>query len=138
MELLLLQMWHLKSPQHCSQSLLQQALHSTPLHSHNTTQHNTTHSHHAVNAHQLQVRKLNFNPLNAKLNPICHLLALLAHHILHISMIRVKHAATAYICSVTHLSPSFPFSWTTGLYSHFILHSQHTLYALLHSFPQSL
>jgi len=31
-----------------------------------------------------------FNPLNAKLNPICHLLALLrAHHILHISRTRV-------------------------------------------------
>jgi len=31
------------------------------------------------------------NPLNAELNPICHLLALLgAHHILHISSIRVK------------------------------------------------
>jgi hypothetical protein len=33
----------------------------------------------------------NINPLNAKLNPICHLLALLgAHRILHISRIRVK------------------------------------------------
>ena len=32
-----------------------------------------------------------FNPLNAELNPICHLLALLgAHHILHVSRIRVK------------------------------------------------
>jgi transposase len=32
-----------------------------------------------------------FNPLNAELNPICHLLALLgAHHILYISRIRVK------------------------------------------------
>jgi len=31
------------------------------------------------------------NPLNAKLNPICHMLALLgAHHILHISRIKVK------------------------------------------------
>ena len=31
------------------------------------------------------------NPLNAELNPICHLLALLgAHHILHVSMIWVK------------------------------------------------
>jgi hypothetical protein len=31
------------------------------------------------------------NPLNTELNPICHLLALLgAHHILHISRIRVK------------------------------------------------
>jgi len=32
-----------------------------------------------------------FNPLNAELNPICHLLALIgAHHILHISRIRVN------------------------------------------------
>ena len=32
------------------------------------------------------------NPLNAKLNPICHLLALLgAHHILHVSKIRVNY-----------------------------------------------
>ena len=32
-----------------------------------------------------------FNPLNAELNPICHLLALLgAHHILHVSRIRDK------------------------------------------------
>ena len=32
-----------------------------------------------------------FNPLKTQLNPICHLLALLgAHHILHISRIRVK------------------------------------------------
>ena len=32
-----------------------------------------------------------FNPLNAKLNPICHLMALLgAHQILHVSRIRVK------------------------------------------------
>ena len=32
-----------------------------------------------------------FNPLNAELNPICHLQALLgAHHILHISRIRVN------------------------------------------------
>jgi hypothetical protein len=32
-----------------------------------------------------------FNPLNAELNPIHHLLALLgAHHILHVSRIRIK------------------------------------------------
>ena len=34
---------------------------------------------------------ININPLNAELNPICHLLALLgAHHILHIGRIRVN------------------------------------------------
>jgi len=32
-----------------------------------------------------------FNPLNAELNPICYLLALLeAHNFLHVSRIRVK------------------------------------------------
>jgi len=30
------------------------------------------------------------NPSNTKLNPMCHLLALLAHHILHISGLRVN------------------------------------------------
>jgi hypothetical protein len=33
----------------------------------------------------------NINPFKTQLNPICHLLALLgAHHILHVSRIRVK------------------------------------------------
>jgi len=31
-----------------------------------------------------------FNPLNPELNPICYLLALLAHHFLHVSRIRVN------------------------------------------------
>ena len=39
----------------------------------------------------LVVTLSHFNPLNAELNPICHLLALLgAHHILHIRRMRVK------------------------------------------------
>ena len=33
---------------------------------------------------------LHINPLNTKLNPICYLLALSAHHFLHVSRIRVK------------------------------------------------
>jgi hypothetical protein len=37
------------------------------------------------------------NPLNAKLNPTCHLLALLgAHPIFHVSGIRVKTAPTCF------------------------------------------
>ena len=32
------------------------------------------------------------NPLNPELNPICNLLALLAHHFLHVSRIRVKRS----------------------------------------------
>jgi len=35
--------------------------------------------------------KFRINPLNAELNPFCHLLALLGdHHILHVSRIRVN------------------------------------------------
>jgi hypothetical protein len=38
------------------------------------------------------------NPLNAELNPICHLLALLgAHHILHVSRIRVNNVRTSWL-----------------------------------------
>jgi hypothetical protein len=43
------------------------------------------------------IRENALNPLNAKLNPICYLLALFgAHHILHISTVRVKgiHASS--------------------------------------------
>ena len=40
------------------------------------------------------------NPLNAELNPICHLLALLrTHHILHVSRIRVK---ACDVCVTVH------------------------------------
>jgi len=34
--------------------------------------------------------RIRINPLNSELNPICFLLALLAHHFLHVSRIRVK------------------------------------------------
>jgi len=37
------------------------------------------------------------NPLNAELNPICHLLALLRdHHILHVGRIRVKRLTSEH------------------------------------------
>jgi hypothetical protein len=47
------------------------------------------------------------NPLNAELNPICHLLALLgAHHILHVSRIRIKsHLPSAGIIKSSPYSP---------------------------------
>jgi hypothetical protein len=53
------------------------------------------------------VHRPDLNPSNAKLNPICHLLALLgAHHILHISRIRVKNCTykvtEAYLCMSVH------------------------------------
>jgi hypothetical protein len=52
--------------------------HSTPLH---TARHHTA----------TDICRTLFNTLNAELNPICHLLALLGtHHILHVSRIRVN------------------------------------------------
>jgi len=43
---------------------------------------------------------LQINPLNAELNPICHLLALLgAHHILHVSRVRVNTDMESFICN---------------------------------------
>ena len=40
---------------------------------------------------QMTIWRMLINTLNAELNPICHLLVLLgAHHILHISRIKVK------------------------------------------------
>jgi len=41
-----------------------------------------------------------FNALNVELNPICHLLALLrAHHILHVSRMRVNKGMSKYLLS---------------------------------------
>jgi hypothetical protein len=45
----------------------------------------------AVQLLTASLNKWRINPLNAELNPVCHLVALLgAHHILHVSRIRVK------------------------------------------------
>ena len=41
----------------------------------------------------------NFNPLNTELNPISYLLALLAHHFLHVSRIRVKSLTHSLLMS---------------------------------------
>jgi len=47
-----------------------------------------------------------FNPLNAELNPICHLLALLGvHHFLHVSRIRVKSLTLRLKVKQSHYRP---------------------------------
>ena len=43
------------------------------------------------------------NPLNAELNPICYLLALLVHHFLHVSRIRVKSLTLRLLMSYTYI-----------------------------------
>ena len=48
--------------------------------------------------------RLTINPLNAELNPICYLLALLgAHHFLHVSRIRVKSLTLRLLMSYIYI-----------------------------------
>ena len=50
-----------------------------------------------------ELLKSHFNPLNAELNPICYLLALLAHHFLHVSRIRVKSLTLRLLMSYIYI-----------------------------------
>ena len=52
----------------------------------------------SVGWHQMADRSI--NPLNAELNPICHLLALLGVHFLHVSRIRVKSLTLRLLVSI--------------------------------------
>ena len=45
------------------------------------------------------------NPLNPELNPICYLLALLAHHFLHVSRLRVKLLTLRLLMSYIYGAP---------------------------------
>ena len=70
------------------------------------------------------------NPLNAKLNPICHLLALLgAHPILHVSRLRVKQAPN-YVITTGTTAPFEPRPSSEA--------SASCPYSLQHSFPNFL
>ena len=44
-----------------------------------------------------------FNPLNAELNPICYLLALLVQYFLHVSRIRVKSLTLKLLISYIYI-----------------------------------
>ena len=48
---------------------------------------------------------LSINPLNPELNHICYLLALLAHHFLHVSRIRVKSLTLRLLMSYMYGAP---------------------------------
>ena len=43
------------------------------------------------------------NPLKVELNPICYLLAFLAHHFLHVSRIRVKSLTLRLLMSYIYI-----------------------------------
>ena len=51
------------------------------------------------------------NTLNAELNPICYMLALLAHHFLHVSRIRVKSLTLRLLMSYIYIYIWSAYSW---------------------------
>ena len=51
----------------------------------------------------LLLRTKCINPLNPELNPICYFLALLAHHFLHVSRIRVKSLTLRLLMSYIYI-----------------------------------
>ena len=60
-----------------------------------------THTHQGFHFKKLRT----LNPLNPELNPICYLLALLAHHFLHVSRIMVKSLTLRLLMSYIYGGP---------------------------------
>jgi len=54
---------------------------------------------------RMDIQKMKINPLNTELNPICYLLALLAHHFLHVSRIRIKSLTLRVLMSYIYGAP---------------------------------
>ena len=59
----------------------------------------------ASSAHLQKVNDV--NPLSPELNPICYLLALLDHHFLHVSRIRVKSLTLRLLLSYIYMEHLF-------------------------------
>ena len=76
---------------------------------------------HNILTHSLLPLRL-FNPLNAELNPICYLLALLAHHFLHVSRIRVKSLTLRLLMSYIYLL--YIYIYMERLFLMFLDHTQ--------------
>ena len=73
-----------------------------------------------VSCYWCVVRSL-FNPLNAELNPICYLLALLAHHFLRVSRIRVKSLTLRLLMSYIYI---YIYIYMEHLFLMFLDHTQ--------------
>ena len=62
-----------------------------------------------------------FNPLNAELNPICYLMALLVHHFLHVSRIRAKSLTLRLLMSYIYI---YIYIYMDHLFLMFLDHTQ--------------
>ena len=59
------------------------------------------------NYNKMHMSQSLFNPLNPELNPICYLLALLAHHFLHVSRRSVKSLTLRLLMSYMYMERLF-------------------------------
>ena len=72
--------------------------------------------------YQLLVHVDNVNPLNAELNPICHLLALLGvYHFLHVSRIMLKSLTLRLLMSYIYI---YIYIYMEHIFSMFLDHTQ--------------
>ena len=62
--------------------------------------------------HRVTYTRCRINPLNPELNPIFYLLALLAHHFLHVSRIRVKSLTLRLLMSYIYIY-IYIYIWST-------------------------
>jgi hypothetical protein len=69
----------------------------------NSVHHHTFNGINQPDAANSQVHYLSFNPLSPELNPICYLLALLAHDFLHVSSVRVKSLTHRFLMSYIYI-----------------------------------
>ena len=70
---------------------------------HNPQIHNLMH----ITVKKKKLLPYKVNPLNPELNPICYLLALLAHHFFHVSRIRVKSLTLRLLMSYIYMERLF-------------------------------
>ena len=92
-----------------SESFMDAHVHRIPNSPHKVTDVLFTDSNYSQYLHSFctALKKKTINPLNPELNPVCYLLALLAHHFLHVSRIRVKLLTFRLLMSYIHMEHPF-------------------------------
>ena len=75
-----------------------------------STQNRNVSKRHSLVQWLISVSYIEINPLNAELNPVCYLLALLAHHFLNVSRIRVKSLTLRLLMSYIYI---YIYIWST-------------------------
>jgi len=68
-----------------------------------------------------QYKVFTIKPLNAELKPICYLLALLAHHFLHVSRIRLKSLTLRLLSYIYMTLVAYGLKYKTVMFQLFLV-----------------